>query len=457
MFSRLRSAAVAVAVLASAAACSDSPTAAGNPTGDDAAALAAVSAAAVPLTGAATDYDPLLALTAGAGFVLLGEQTHGTHEFYRERARITRRLVEEQGFTAIAVEGDWPEAERVNAYVRGLGGDATAQQALGNFAAFPRWMWANTDVRDFVQYLRQRNASLAEPQRVGFYGMDLQAMFESAEAVVRYLERADPAAAGRARERYACFDSFRGGAPENYGRAASGDPGQSCQQPAGAQLAELEARYAAAPAADAAALDALFSALMNARAVERGEAYYRAWAEGGAESWNLRDRHMADVLERIVAHGRRLGRAVKVVVWAHNTHVGDARAAERAASGEVNLGMLMRQQHAGGVVLTGFSTFRGTVMAAQAWGGAGERMTLAPAASGSHADLFHRAKGGDFLLVLRGQPALAEPFSAYRAQRAVGVVFAPEYERQSNYFRARLADQFDAVVHIDQSTAVDAL
>ncbi|HEX8906264.1 MAG TPA: erythromycin esterase family protein [Longimicrobiaceae bacterium] len=457
MFARLRPPAVAMAVLALAAACSDAPTGPQSTGSGETEMLAAITAAATPLTGAVADYDPLLALTAGAGYVLLGEQTHGTHEFYRERGRITRRLAGEQGFTAIAVEADWPEAERVNAYVRGYGSDATAEQALGNFSTFPTWMWANTDVRDLVGWLRQRNAGMPDAQRAGFYGLDLQAMFEAADAVERYLQQVDPAAADRARQRYACFDPFRDDPAETYGKAAAADPRRACEQRVAEELSEMEARYAAAPATDAAALDALFSALMNARAVERGEAYYRAWAMGGPEAWNLRDENMARTLDRIVAHGKRLGRAVKVVVWAHNTHVGDLRATLDAATGSVNLGMLMRQQHPGRVVLAGFSTFRGTVMAARAWGGAGAEFPLVAAAPGSDVELLHRAVPGDFLLVLRGRAELAAPFSEFRTQRAVGVVFDPDWERNSNYFRAKLADQFDAVVHVDQTTAVDPL
>ena len=446
----------ALCLLAAVAACGDAPTGPAD-AGNNDALVAAVREAAVPLTGAASDYDPLLALTAGARFALLGEQTHGTHEFYRERARISRRLVEEQAFTAIAVEGDWPEAERVDLYVRGRGTDAGAAQALGNFSTFPRWMWANTDVRDFVAYLRERNASLPDAARVGFYGLDLQSMYASADAVVRYLEGVDPAAAARARGRYECFAPFRLEPPEFYGTETTREGLPACEAPAQAQLAEMEARYAAAPSADAAALDALFSALMNARSVERGEAYYRAWARGGNASWNLRDENMVETLERIVAHGARLGRAVKVVVWAHNTHVGDVRATPDAGGGEVNLGMRMRQRHPGEVVLTGFTTYRGTVMAAPSWGAAPTRYTLAPAATGSHAELFHRAGPGDLLLVLRGRPALAETFSDYRRQRAVGVVFDPARELQANYIATRLAEQFDAVVHVDQTRAVDPL
>jgi erythromycin esterase-like protein len=318
-------------------------------------------------------------------------------------------------------------------------------------------MWANTDVRDFVEYLRQRNAGVPEPARVGFYGIDLQSMYASVDAVVRYLEGADPAAAARARERYGCFAPFRTGAPEAYGLAVTRDGVPGCQEPVAAQLAEMEQRYAAAPAARPAALDSLFSALMNARAVERGEAYYRAWAGGGAASWNLRDQHMTETLERIVAHGARLGRVVKVVVWAHNTHVGDARGTDRAALGEVNLGMLMRQRHPGEVVLTGFTTYRGTVTAAPSWGAAPVEYTLPAAAPGSYADLFHRTGRGDLLLVLRGRPALAEAFSDYRRQRAVGVVFDPAREAQANYIAAKITEQFDAVVHVDQTRAVDPL
>ena len=444
-----------LALLVTVAACSADATGADAPI-TPAADLQAITSAAVPLTGAAADYDPLLALTAQARFALLGEQTHGTHEFYRERLRITRRLVDEQAFTAVAIEGDWPEAERVNAYVRGQGADATPEAALGDLHGFPRWMWANTDVRGLVQELRGHNQAVAPQAQVGFYGLDLQAMIPSADAVVRYLERTDASAAARARQRYACFDAYRGVSAGQYGADAAGDSARSCRAPAAAQLAEMEQRYAAAPATSPAALDSLFSALINALAVERGEAYYSAFGPGES-SWNIRDRHMANVLDRMVAHGARLGRTVKVVVWAHNTHVGDYRATGFASHGEVNLAMLLRQQHPGEVVLTGFSTYRGSVFAAPVWGAAGSAVSLPPAAIESHSDVFHRARPGDFLLVLRGQPALAGLFSRFRSERAVGVVFQPLQERESNYYQARLADQFDAMIHIDATSAVTPL
>ncbi|HEX8361473.1 MAG TPA: erythromycin esterase family protein [Longimicrobium sp.] len=423
----------------------------------DTGAVAAIRAAARPITGSTGDYDPLLAITREATFVLLGEASHGTEEFYRERARITQRLAREQGFTAMAIEGDWPDAERVNRYVRGLGDDRTAVQALSGFTRFPEWMWPNAPTRDLIEWMRTYNAGKPAEQQIGFYGMDLYSLTESADAVVSGLAAIDPAAAQRTRERYRCFQPYRD-RPETYGAAAAERSSRSCQDEAAAVWADLERTLGAAPApADPAQAEARFSVLQNARVVRNAEEYYRISFQGGISPWNVRDKHMAEMLDALIAHLTAHGRAPKVVGWAHNTHMGDARVTEPGEQGEWNVGQLMRQRADGRAVLVGFTTYAGTVFAAREWGGRGERRPLRPALPGSYSALFHQAGIGNSLLVFRGNEPLRAALAGPRLERAVGVLYLPETERASHYFQASLSRQFDAVIHMDTTQAVGPL
>lgn len=420
-------------------------------------ALAAIREAAHPLTGGARDYDPLMELIGDSRFVLLGEATHGTREFYHERARITRRLIEEKGFGAVAIEGDWPEAERVNRWVRGLEGgprDATAEQALSGFQGFPTWMWANTEFRDLVGWMRERNAALPPADRAGVYGLDLYDLWGAADAVQAILRRLDPAAAERARQRYRCFDPYRED-PHLYGRSVAANPKRSCEARAREQWQELERWMdTERPRASPERKEDLFSLARNARVVLNGETYYRTLYRGGLSSWNLRDRHMAETLEEVALHLGEGGNPPKVVVWAHNTHLGDARVTEMGEGGELNVGQLMRQRHDGSSVLVGFTTYTGTVTAASTWGEQGRVKQLRPALPGSYSNLFHASGIGDFLLILRG--GAAQALAGTRLERAVGVVYLPRQER-SHYFEAQLTRQFDAVIHLDETEALAAL
>ncbi len=420
--------------------------------------------AAQPLTGAASDYDPLLAQIGDARFVLLGEASHGTHEFYRERALITKRLIREKGFQAVAVEGDWPDAYRVNRYVRGLGTDADAVEALSGFRRFPAWMWRNADVLDFVGWLRAHNDHRAPENKAGFYGLDLYSLHASMEAVVSYLDRVDPAAARRARHRYACFDHF-GEDVQAYGFETSTGLSESCEREVVVQLADLRrsaAEYASRDGRIAA--DDYFYAEENARLVRDAEEYYRSMFRGRVSSWNLRDRHMAETLERLANHLERTVRPMrgpldtKIVVWAHNSHVGDARATEMGAVGELNIGELSRRHYGRDAVLIGFSTHRGTVTAASDWDAPAERKKVRPALSGSVEDLLHEAGLPRFCLRLSGgRSEVTQPLLEPRLTRAIGVVYKPETERRSHYFESRLTDQFDAILHIDETRAVEPL
>jgi erythromycin esterase-like protein len=423
--------------------------------------------AARPLAGDDSDHDTLLDLVGDRRLVLLGEGSHGTHEFYAARAAITRRLIAERGFDAVAVEGDWPDSDRVNRWVRGRGGDRSAAAALSGFQRFPQWMWRNTDVVALVEALRAHNAAVGRERAAGFYGLDLYSLHASIDEVLRYLDQVDPEAARRARYRYGCFENF-GEDPQEYGYAASFDLTQSCEEEVVQQLVELRRR---APelreeeAGDARdedeAADDFFSAEQNARLVLDAERYYRSMFRGRVSSWNLRDTHMADTLDALQKHLQGRGRAGKIVVWAHNSHLGDARATEMGAGGEINLGQLARERHGDDVVLVGFTTHTGTVTAAHDWGDSAQRMKVNASLPGSIERALHDAAPARCVLPLRGSPAADAARAALsdRAllERAIGVIYRPRTERQSHYFHARVGRQFDLLYHFDESRAVDPL
>jgi erythromycin esterase-like protein len=320
-------------------------------------------------------------------------------------------------------------------------------------------MWRNTVVLDFVGWLREHNDRIArEEDRAGFYGLDLYGLFRSMEAIVRYLERVDPAAAERARERFACFDHYAEDA-QNYAYAAAFGAGESCEREVVEQLAELQRIAAEGLAGDGLlAGDERFNAEMNARAVKDGEDYYRTMFGGSVLSWNRRDVHMADTLDALAGHlGERRGDTAKIVVWAHNSHVGDSRATERGSVGELTLGRLARERHPGDTFLGGFTTHMGTVTAADDWGQPAQRKTVQPSLQGSVEQLFHDVAEPSFLLPLRESPLSSEVLLSARLERAIGVIYRPDTERQSHYFRARVADQFDMVFHIDETRALEPL
>jgi erythromycin esterase-like protein len=414
--------------------------------------------AAHPLSGQANDYDPILALVASGPLCLLGEATHGTHEFYRERAEITKRLIKEKGFTAVAVEADWPDAFRVNRYVRGLGDDKNADEALSGFKRFPTWMWRNTVILDFVEWLRKYNASLPlTAARVGFYGLDLYSLYSSIEAVLGYLSKVDPEAEKRARYRYSCFEHFSDDT-QAYGYATSFGLTESCEREVIEQLIELRRRAADYASRDGhIARDEFFFAEQNARLVRNAEKYYRTMFRGRVESWNLRDRHMAETLDALMTHLNHQGENAKVAVWEHNSHLGDASATYMADYGELNVGQLVRQRYGNDAVLVGFTTYKGTVTAASDWDGPAERKRVRPALAESYESLFHESVGTDFLLPIRSNESASNAVRSPRLERAIGVIYLPQTERQSHYFRARLAEQFDAVVHIDETRALEPL
>jgi erythromycin esterase-like protein len=406
-----------------------------------------------PLAGNPRDYDDLIERIGDTRFVLIGEASHGTDDFYRERALITRRLIVEKGFTAVAAEADWPDAYRVNRYVRGMGTDRSADEALSGFKRFPAWMWRNDVVLDFVQWLRARNDSAEGDVKAGFYGLDLYSLFASMGAVLRYLEKADPAAAKRARYLYSCFDHFHEDS-QAYGYAASYGVSKPCEDEVVKLLMDLRSRAAEFARRDG---DEFFDAEQNARLVKNAEEYYRTMFRGRVSSWNLRDEHMFETLQELAGHLEGRDGSAKVVVWAHNSHLGDARATEMGARGELNLGQLVREHHPNDCALIGFSTYSGTVTAASDWDGAAETKRVRPGLAGSYEAMFHAIGNPRFLLNLDKRGAVPPELRTPHLQRAIGVIYRPETERQSHYFESRLAEQFDAMIHIDETRAIKPL
>jgi erythromycin esterase-like protein len=398
-------------------------------------------------------------LIGDAHFVLIGEASHGTQDFYHERAEITKRLIQEKGFTAVAVEADWPDAYRVNRYVRGVDDDTTSTDALSGFQGFPTWMWRNTEVVNFIDWLRQHNDAVPQnATKAGFYGLDLYSLHTSIKAVLSYLDKVDPEAAKRARDRYSCFDHFSKEDTQSYGYAATFGLIEPCEDEAVNQLLELQRRTAEYVQRDGpVAEDEFFYAEQNARLIKNAEEYYRSMFRRRVSSWNLRDRHMADTLDQLVAHLDRQGGRTKVVLWAHNSHLGDARATDMGDAGELNVGQLVRQKYDRDAVLIGLTTYTGTVTAASNWGAPAERKRVRPALPDSYEALFHNTGMSRFLLNLRSDSKMVTGLREPRLERAIGVIYRPDTERMSHYFDARLSDQFDAVLHLDETRALEPL
>jgi erythromycin esterase-like protein/predicted phosphoribosyltransferase len=423
----------------------------------------AIARIAVPAPDGMPAPDVLADLVGDARIVLIGESSHGTHEFYRARAEITRWLIEHKGFTAVAAEADWPDAYRVNRFVRWQSEDRTADEALGGFERFPAWMWRNDVVRDFVEWLRHHNHGKESSAQVGFYGLDLYSLHRSMQSVVDYLDTVDHVAAARARDRYACFDHTAGDDGQAYGYAAAFGAGESCERQVVHQLVELQRNRVAFLRRDGAlAEDELFNAVQNAATVRDAEAYYRAMFHGRVDSWNLRDTHMADTLEALQSHLDSRSDAsspARIIVWAHNSHVGDARASEVGTDGQHTLGQLVRERIGPACRLIGFSTHHGTVTAASEWGAPAERKAVRAGLPGSLEELFHETGEASFLVRMDTghSPEVTDVLNRVRLHRAIGVIYRPETERHSHYFHVRPAEQYDALIHLDATTALTPL
>jgi erythromycin esterase-like protein/predicted phosphoribosyltransferase len=417
---------------------------------------------AVDAPGGMPPLEALEEIIGDARIVLIGESSHGTHEFYEARAEITKWLIAEKGFRAVAAEADWPDAYRVNRYVRGLGGDGSATEALSGFERFPAWMWRNVLVRDFVDWLHAHNGRRREhgERQTGFYGLDLYSLHRSMQEVIAYLENVDPVAASRARDRYACFDHTSADDGQAYGFAAAFGAGLSCERQAIEQLLEIHRNAMEYARRDGlVAEDELFYAQQNAQTVRNAEVYYRAMFGGRVTSWNLRDQHMAQTLHALLDHLDRHGHKepARIVVWAHNSHVGDARATEVGSDGQLTLGQLARERYGDDSRLIGFTTYTGTVTAASEWGGIAERKVVRPALNGSVEELFHESGSAAFLVSSMISREAAEPLDVVRLGRAIGVIYLPATERQSHYYHVRPSEQFDAIIHIDKTRALEPL
>jgi protein-L-isoaspartate(D-aspartate) O-methyltransferase len=389
--------------------------------------------------------EPLLQRIGDAEVVLLGEATHGTREFYLLRARITRALVEQKDFRIVAVEADWPDAARIDRWVRNRPDPDDGRWPA--FARFPTWMWRNVEVAGFVDWLHDWNRGRAAGQQAGFHGLDLYSMYRSMAEVLEYLDRTDPGSARVARQRYGCLDPWAE-SPAEYGLAAVTGAYEACEHDVVANLRELLGTHMAMLADGR---EAHLDAVQNARVVANAERYYRIMYRGSRESWNLRDTHMFETLEQL----RRFRRGAKAVVWAHNSHVGNADATEMGAHGELNIGSLSREAWGERAYLVGFGTDRGTVAAASDWDGPRETKTVRPAREDSYEGAMRETGLAGFFLPLRHAPrTLLAELAGDRLERAIGVIYRPETERASHYFHARLPEQFDEFVWIAETSAV---
>jgi erythromycin esterase-like protein len=411
------------------------------------ATAAQIRSLATPLA-AATDLQPVIDQAAASRFVCIGEASHGTHEYYHWRAQLSRRLIHQHGFNWIGVEGDWPDCWRINRWVRGHDDQQlSAAQLLAGFERWPTWMWANQDVAEFLTWLRTYNLARPEQRRVGFYGLDVYSLWDSLWQIMSWLDRQVPAALPAAMLAWKCFQPY-GEDPHRYAMSTRLVP-KSCEAEVVALLVEVRRQTHDRMLWD----EDAFDAAQNAEVAADAENYYRTMVRGDRESWNIRDHHMADTIDRIAAHH---GPASKGLIWEHNTHVGDARATDMARAGLVNVGQLLRERHRDdGVSLIGFAGHRGTVLAAESWG-APEWVFEVPAAwAGSHEDLLHRVLGRPAVLVF-GQGRSGPWLSAQLGHRAIGVVYDPNRE-SGNYVPSRIGARYDALIWLEHTTALRPL
>jgi erythromycin esterase-like protein len=396
------------------------------------------------------DLDPLLDRIGDARYVLLGEASHGTADYYTWRASLSQRLIREKGFSFIAVEGDWPDCYRVNRYAKRYpDAGVNAREVLHAFERWPTWMWANEEVVALVEWLHRFNEGMPEEEKVGFYGLDVYSLWDSLYEVLRYLQKSHPEAVAAARRAFRCFQPY-GEDVQEYARATALVP-TSCEREVVDLLRQVRRQ---ARAHDGDGRDGAFEAEQNALVVKNAEAYYRAMVHGGPESWNIRDRHMTETLERLMKHH---GPGAKGIVWEHNTHIGDARFTDMADEGEFNVGQLVRQRHGDeGVVLAGFGSYRGTVLAGREWDAPMEVMRVPPGRPGSWEDVLHQV-GADNKLLIFAEAQETRAMMKRRGHRAVGVVYHPEYEQYGNYVPSALPRRYDAFLYIDETRALHPL
>ncbi len=418
----------------------------------------AIARVAHPLTGSPADYDHLLQRIGNARVVLLGEDTHGTREFYRERARITQRLIAEHGFAGVVIEGDWAEVAGLRGVTDTPQVAAGVDQALQSFQRFPRWMWRNTDFRDLVVWLGQFNLRRrGHAPAVRIYGMDLQEIAPAAAATIGYLAAADPEAAERARERYRCLDSGNASAQGEAPRVRW--PALDCAPQVQEQLTELATVGWRTDAGGADIADAAYlHALQGARSVRNAEEYYRPQRATPEATWNVRDGHMAATIDLLLAHlDAATGMRSRLVIWAHNAHIGDARGTARGDAGFQTIGQMLRERYPEETAIVGFITATGAVRAATDWGGRDVVKRLRQPLRGSHAALLHATGVRRFYLIPDEAPDLRAALDVPRLQRGVGVRYLPQLELAGHYYHARVSRQFDVVVYIDRTSALRPL
>lgn len=401
---------------------------------------------------ASNNYETLLDAIGDAQIVLLGEATHGTHEFYTMRADITKELIRQKGFQAVTIEGDWPDAYEVNRYINEQT-KLTATQAFAGFDRFPTWMWRNVPTVAFAEWLQVHNSKQLASKRVNFYGLDLYSLYRSIDAVIDCLKKVDPAAAAQAQYQYSCLEAYRHN-PQAYAYAVVTQAIESCQDAVIQQLVQLQQRDWEDLGKNLMSTDEALYIEQNARVVKNAEHYYRSMFVGAAASWNVRDSHMFETLETLIKHYRLKGiETPKLVIWAHNSHIGNAAATQMGDHGEYNIGQLVKEACGDNSFSVGFTTYDGTVSAAHDWHAPVERKNVRPALKESYEALFHATGIPNFLLLLKDTNVV--PVKAL--ERAIGVVYRPDTERASHYFYANLAEQFDAVIHCDRTTAVQPL
>lgn len=393
------------------------------------------------------DLDPLLESIGEAKYVLLGEASHGTHEYYTWRAQISKRLIKEKGFSFIAVEGDWPDCYKINKWIKNPEDHQKIQDVLSQFKRWPTWMWANWEIAAFASWLKQHNSNKPEKEKIGFYGLDVYSLWESLEIMVNYLEKEDPETAILAKNAFQCFEPYR--EKDSYASVFS-TANRDCKEEVTKLLKEVREnshRYNQEKEAD-------INAEINSLVMANAEKYYKSMAGFGEDSWNVRDRHMVETLNTLTKYH---GPDTKVIIWEHNTHIGDARATDMAASGLVNVGQLVREQHSqNGVYLAGFGSYSGSVIAGKYWNAPMEKMMLPEAVVGSIEERLHREGGGNKLLLFKDHPDLQKKFSGKMGHRAIGVVYHPERER-GNYVPTILSERYDAFLFIDKTKALHPL
>nr|WP_238162485.1 erythromycin esterase family protein [Cohnella sp. AR92] len=395
----------------------------------------------------AAEANALIDRARRAKFVLLGEASHGTSEFYADRAALSKRLITEHGYRFIAVEGDWPSCFALNRYVKGCSDSGSdVRQALQDFSRWPSWMWANREIADLAEWLRRYNADKPDEEKVGFYGMDIYSLWESMDEILKYLGSREGSDLEAAKRAFECFEP-NGGDEQSYGVSAA-LYGEGCEDEAVELLRKLQDKWKEAKPGER---EHALSAEMNAMAVQGGEAYYRTMIRHDAESWNVRDRHMVQAIEKLAEfHGPR----ARAVIWAHNTHIGDARYTDMAADGMINLGQLLREKYGEDVYAIGYGTYQGAVIAGRSWGAPSQEMNVPKAIAGSWEELLHRSGTENKLLLFEEEhPALDD---AIIGNRAIGVVYHPERER-GNYVPTAISKRYDAFIYMDETKALSPL